>query len=121
MPTPATIRANAVREAETAFAEMGETVENLKALIRIYGDAVFTAAHLRGLWQRDGSPVHAIGSAGQLMPHPLLRALERQEAHADALARSLNLTPEARTRRRVGAPMGSSTAADRNTRLRRVR
>src|SRR4051812_48917486 len=121
MPTPDQIRANAVTHAETALAEMGENVAILSTHIGLYGEAVFMAAHLRAAWEADGSPVDALGSTGQLTAHPALRAIERAEAHAANLARSLNLTPEARSRRRVGAPMGSSTAPDRNTRLRRVR
>jgi hypothetical protein len=111
-----------MREAESALADMGENVDNLRTLVRQYGDAIYTAAITRGLWELEGTPVHAVGSAGQLMSHPLLRSLERLEAHADSLARSLNLTPESRSRRRVGAPMGSSTAPDRKgpTRLRKA-
>src|SRR5262245_61144792 len=123
MRTPDSARATAVGEATRALTDMGESVENLGSLLAVYGDAVHMAAHLRGWWERDGCPVYAVGSKGQLAPHPALKAIRDAESQVEALARSLNLTPEARSRRRVGAPMGSSTAKDRRqpTRLRPVR
>jgi hypothetical protein len=55
MPTADSIRADAIAEAETALAAMGENVENLRTLIRLYGDAVWTAdAPSRALAARRG-------------------------------------------------------------------
>jgi phage terminase small subunit len=120
--TPDDLRTNAIADAVKALEDLGESVENLRTQIDLYGSAVFMAAQIRGAWQLDGCPIHAVGSHGNLQAHPVIRALERAEAHADKLAASLNLTPESRARRRVGAPMGSSTATDRRgpTRLRKA-
>jgi phage terminase small subunit len=120
--TPTDIRAAAIREAETALDEMGETVANLRTQIDAYGDAMLTAATVRGMWELDGGPVYAVGAHGGLCAHPGLKAMQEAEWHAAKLAAGLNLTPESRARRRVGAPMGSSTATDRRgpSRLRKA-
>jgi hypothetical protein len=86
MPTPDAIRAAAVAEAETALETMGENVENLRTLIRLYGDAVWTATHLRGLWQAEGGPSLAVGPRGALYPHPALKLIRDAERHASNVA-----------------------------------
>src|SRR4051812_4763099 len=113
LPTPESLRADAMSQAEIALGEMGENVENLRAQIRAYGDAALTAATVRGAWHPDGMPVHAVGAHGGLCAHPTLKAMQDAEWHAAKLAGALNLSPESRSRRRIGAPMGSSTASDR--------
>lgn len=120
--TPKDRRNSAIREAEKALAEMGESVENLRTLIDAYGDATYSAVLLRAMWEAEGEPVYSVGQKGALVAHPSVKEIREAERHVDRLAGSLNLTPEARSRRRVGAPMGSSTADDRRgpARLRRA-
>jgi phage terminase small subunit len=112
----------AIANAETALAEMGEDAGKLREQIDAYGDAIFTAAFQRAMWDAEGRPIYAVGQRGALLAHPSLKAIQDAEWHAFKLAAALNLTPEARSRRRVGAPMGSSTANDRRgpTRLRKA-
>ena len=44
---------------------------------------------LREKWEQEGSPLLGKGSKGQLVPHPVLRALQQAERHADFLRRRL--------------------------------
>lgn len=105
----------AALEAEKRLLETGENPDHHRAAIERYAHAVDEEFTVRAGWELDGCPVHAVGSAGQLCAHPLLKALRDAEAHASDLAKALGLLPE----RRVGRPKGASQAADRQT-LRRA-
>jgi phage terminase small subunit len=120
--TPNDVKTTAIANAEKTLAEMGEDAANLREQIDAYGDAMYTAAFQRAMWDAEGQPVYAVGQKSALLAHPSLKAIQDAEWHAFKLAAALNLTPEARSRRRVGAPMGSSTANDRRgpTRLRKA-
>jgi hypothetical protein len=54
-----------------------------------YRAAQERAELFREEWEREGRPLLGRGSKGQPVPHPLLRALQQAERHADFLRRSL--------------------------------
>src|SRR5262245_16137610 len=111
--TPDQIRDNAIADAESTLRELGEEPNNSRAVLDMYGDAIAALAILQVAWEVEGSPVYAVGSRGQLQTHPTVKSIADQQAHIAGLARALNLTPESRTKRRVGGPMGQTAAKDR--------
>lgn len=121
MPTPNDIRANAVSEAESTLRDFGEDPAHSRVLLDRYGDAVATAAVLRANWEAEGSPVHAVGGNGQLTTHPLVKTMADQEAHIARLATALNLTPESRSKRRVGSGIGGNNVPKDRARVTSIR
>lgn len=84
--------------------------------IERYAHACDAEATARQAWELDGCPMHALGSTGALVAHPIAKAVRDAEAHSAALAKSLGLTPEARStmgRSRGGNKMGGTQAPDR--------
>ena len=79
-------------------------------LERAYEGAQERAELLRAEWDRLERPLLAKGSKGQAVPHPILRALQAAERHADYLRRAL--LPPARMGRpptAVPFPPGQAT------------
>jgi hypothetical protein len=69
----------------------------------------------RDAWELDGRPMHAVGSTGALVAHPIAKAVRDAQAHTVKLARELGLSPESRASmgRTRGQQSGRSTAPDR--------
>ena len=74
-----------------------------------YGAAQERVELLREEWDRLNRPLLAKGSKGQQVPHPILRALQQAERHADMLRRSL--LPPSRMGRPPVAVFGASPAS----------
>jgi hypothetical protein len=70
----------------TDLANGGDTVsEVLEDAIRAYYGALERVGLLREEWERQGKPLLGVGSAGQDIPHALLKAIREEEMLADRL------------------------------------
>jgi phage terminase small subunit len=111
------------RNAVKTLEALGEDPELYRVPLRLYAESIDHAQRIRLEWERDGRPVMARGSRGQVAAHPLLKAMRDAQQHSVTLAETLLLTPQSRTRAgraRGGRRIGASPAADRNPRIRRV-
>jgi hypothetical protein len=70
---------------------------------RVYEGAMERVELLRAEWERLDRPLLAKGSKGQAVAHPILRALQAAECHADHLRRGL-LPPARMGRPPVAVP-----------------
>jgi P27 family predicted phage terminase small subunit len=122
MEMPSTLKARG-REAysvavETLTALGDDPRLSREALLR-YAHACDAEQTARDAWELDGRPMHAVGSTGALVAHPIAKAVRDAEAHSLKLAASLMLTPESRAAKSVGGrPKGASQAPDRKAGLR---
>ena len=67
-----------------------------------YARSVDREWRLRAAWQDDGCPATTTGNAGQLVAHPMLKAIEAAGASILEASRVLGLDPAAR--KAVGSP-----------------
>jgi phage terminase small subunit len=119
--TPNEVRQNAVQEAEKTLKDFGEDPDHSRTLITKWADAVMAHSVTLAAWELEGMPVHAVGSTGQLCSHPMLRELREQEGHIAKLATALNLTPESRSKRRVGSGIGGNNVPKDRARVTSIR
>lgn len=71
-------------EAAPALAEGGPLGDAQRA----YKDAVERAEAIKEFWEAEGSPITGIGSSGQIVAHPLLKAIQEAELTAAKLRES---------------------------------
>jgi phage terminase small subunit len=109
-------------EAISTLRAVGEDPELSAGAIGRYARLVDDAEWVRKRWIRAKRPTKTMGSQGQTVIHPFLKAMQDAEEHAARAAERLGLTPSGRqaVKRGPGRPMGSSQAADRRPGLRKV-
>lgn len=108
--------------AETTLIGIGEDPNLCRESMLHYARACDDEQTARDAWELDGRPMHACGSRGALVVHPIAKAVRDAQAHTVRLARELGLSPDARAGmgRTRGQQTGRSTAPDRKSGLRRA-
>jgi P27 family predicted phage terminase small subunit len=106
--------------AEKTVVGIGEDVELCREALLHYARACDDEQTARDAWELDGRPMHAVGSTGALVAHPIAKAVREAQAHTVKLGRELGLSPDSRSSmgRTRGQQTGRSTAPDRKPGLR---
>ena len=83
--------------AETTLIGIGEDPDLCRDPLLRYARACDAEQTALEAWEMDGCPMHAVGSRGSLIVHPIAKAVRDAEAHAAKMARELGLSPSAVT------------------------
>jgi hypothetical protein len=113
----------ALSEATATLERLGEDPTLSTAALERYARAEADAALVRARWEARQRPVSGTGSMGQAVPSHFLEIIRRTEREAADYGDRLGLTPAARKAiaRKVGRPLGSTTAPDRGQQIRRIK
>ena len=96
---------------QDAYISAVETLQAIGEDADLYGETIIRYARAcddeetaRQAWAMDGNPMHAVGSTGALVAHPLSKAHRDAMAHAAKLADSLGLIAGGSRARWVASP-----------------